>query len=165
MTTKQGTRGTRGTRTYRQWLERLSAETVQKSHIDAYRHIVCPRADGYTNGKASALTHEEAGALVDIANARFHAGGYKITAEHTAQGLAWLRSTGTRKGYDMPSEVVEMFDSFRWVGVSAHYTSYRTDYAPVYEIRMSHGVAIRYHTQPWQAGTGVEWWRATGWAS
>lgn len=76
--------------------------------------------------------------------------------------MRWLRTTGTsnRDGYRMPREVVDKFDSFRWVGVRGHWNGYRTHYAPVYRVLMTDGASIDYNAAPWQNGGGAEWrWR------
>ena len=160
MNTKQTTAShtARRSKSFQTWRDRLNGVTMQKSHIDAFRNIVCPIANGERAHKASNLTQSEAIELMDLARFMWSAGGYLITAEHAAQGLRWLESTGTRKGYDMPRESVELFRRFRWVGVHEDYKSYRTDYAPVYAIELTDGRVIKYHTQAWQSGHGVDWW-------
>ena len=105
MNTKQTTAShtARRSKNYRVWRERLNAVTMQKSHIDAFRTIVCPVANGERSHKASNLTQSEALELMDLARFMWDAGGYLITAEHTPsrvgdgwKALARARATTCR---------------------------------------------------------------------
>ena len=146
------------TRIYREWCKRIDSGTMNKAQCQQFARAACTLAAGYrAGGKRTALTTEEARDLWDRIHDR---GGVRLTDEHTAQGLAWLKSRdGLKLG--LPDGALEHFDHFLFMGdADITFTGYWSASTPIWRIVLTDGRMIDYVARSWQSGGANEWWWA-----
>lgn len=151
---------------YRTWENRLSGDTMTRSHIGQFCRAIATVADGYPAGGARTnLTPDQAVILAELF--RLHTARrdvYRLTPEHNAFGLKWLAENHGKVAdrFNLPDDylsfdqVVES-DPFRWVGwVHLSTNGWKPTSVPVYQVRYYRRDGSvgtwHYHWSAWQVG-------------
>lgn len=103
---------------FKLWNRRLDGDTLTRGQILQFCHSIAAGGMGYEIGGAKTnLTHDEASNLLAKFERRLDDnGGYRLTADHQAFGLNWLRDNPKlARAAGVPVEAVEGFLEFRWV--------------------------------------------------
>jgi hypothetical protein len=111
---------------YKLWEKRLRGDTLTRGQIRQFCNAIAAGGLGYEiGGQRTKFTPEETATLLSMFTGRLseiEGGGYKLTAEHTEFGLAWLRDNprlAERAGIkrETLTEILATFREFRFVWV------------------------------------------------
>lgn len=151
----------------RRWIDRIDTGTFSQSHCRAFARNVYPMVAWSPDALArmvygrtpTTLTVPEANSLVN----RIFPTGVRLTDEHTAIGLAWLRKYGARPSTwwcrPFPTERLEAFSHFTFAGIGWDPDDRGFSSVPLYRVHFTDGGrTIDYWRRAWQSGGGAEWW-------
>lgn len=145
------------------WEARIASGTFTKAECRVWAQTVAVLASHDTPRRRTALTTEQAEHLWDLLDAA----PVRLTDDHTAQGLAWLRSAQGRRQLGLPADVTDAFDHFAFCGhadLDVHGRQfdvggrYVLSAVPIYRIVTTDGQAHDYYVRSWQSGGGCEHW-------
>lgn len=137
------------TRIFRVWQDRILSATMTKRLCQQYaRSVVALDLGMPPAGNRTALVGHEATALRLLMQ---HQNGVRLTAEHTAQGLTWMR----RNPDIFPTACFDRFSHFTYPGDAYDVNrgdGYRPYLVPVWRIHTFDGATLDYAASPWQSG-------------
>ncbi len=145
-----------------EWLERVSAPTIRKGHIQMLYQSIYPKAfDGYTwaqRGRKNSLTTEQATDIIDALMVRVAKDdGPLVEPAQYEQGATWLTRYGKRLG--LPERFwTERPLRFRFIGCTWFDSGRDGFYLPEYRAEYADGTLLDYHAQAWQSGKTFEFY-------
>ena len=135
-------------RIYREWVRRIESGVFSKGQCQQWAAVVYPLSESIEpRGKRTNLKDWEARELCQMLWDR---GGVSITADHSAQGVAWMQSKRVRDTF--PAWALEEFEKFSYQGDAADIGHGGwPQYIPVWRVHARDGRWLDYYNGSWQS--------------